>query len=818
MKNKPDKRLSLPDLLNYGAMVADGVLLNKDGSLTGGFFYKGRDLGSATNEELEYTSAVVNSALARLGNEWMMHIDALRLESNRYPAAKESYFPDVISAAIDEERRRQFHAKDRHFESIFVIIFTYLPPKTATRKASDLMFQGGVNMEDTPQKIINNFEQSLNEIQDYLSSVLFLERLKGVRYIDSSGKEHINDLLLQYLHYTLTGINHPINLPPIPMYLDAVIGGYDFWTGVTPKVDEKLIQVVAIDGFPQESYPCMFDALNQISISYRWSTRFIFLDAVDAQAGMAAFRRKWEQKVRGFVSQLFHPEQRANETINQDAVRMVSESDEALASSHSGLVAYGYYTSVIVLMGDDPASLYEQSRILRKAINNLGFSARIETINAVEAFLGSLPAHSKPNIRRPMLNTLNLADMIPLSSVWAGREYAPCPFYPDDSPALLYAATEGSTPFRFNLHIGDLGHTLILGPTGSGKSTLLALIAAQFRRYPDATVFAFDKGRSLEPLTYAIQGSHFTIVAKDAESKGINFAPLAGIADPVELGFAEDWVETLLKLQDINITPTQRNELHRALISLAHADIPKTLTSLQIEVQDRDIKEALNDYTLSGNLGSLLDAEQDNISVDNWSCFEIEELMNRNDRARLPVLLYLFHVVERRMKGQPCLLILDEAWLMLGNKVFREKIREWLKVLRKANCAVVLATQSISDASGSGILDVLAESCPTKIFLANREASREDSIPLYKGLGCNIAEIEIISNMTPKRQYYVTGEGRRLIDFNMGKVALSFVGASGKEDLARIVNLRKAYNDEWPKYWLQERGINLEDYTYEEVI
>jgi hypothetical protein len=69
--------------------------------------------------------------------------------------------------------------------------------------------------------------------------------------------------------------------------------------------------------------------------------------------------------------------------------------------------------------------------------------------------------------------------MIPLSAVWAGPER-------DEHfarPRSSMRKTEGSTPFRFSLHVGDVGHTLIVGPTGAGKSVLLALMALQFRRY-----------------------------------------------------------------------------------------------------------------------------------------------------------------------------------------------------------------------------------------------------------------------------------------------------------------------------------------------
>ena len=604
--------------------------------------------------------------------------------------------------------------------------------------------------------MLQEFQSALNEIEDRLSGTLRLERMRGHRIVDEFGCAHTQDRLLQYLNRLTTGNDHPVNLPPVPMYLDAVIGAQEFYPGVVPRLGERLIQTVAIDGFPPESFPGILAALDQLPLRYRWSTRFVFLDAVEAQARLRAHRRKWQQKIRGFIDQIFHSNSPKG-AINQDAAQMVGEADAALAESSSGLVGFGHYTSVVVLEGRDSEQLAPRSRQVRRVINNLGFTARLETVNTVEAFLGSLPGHANQNLRRPMLHTLNLADLLPLSAVWAGKDRAPCPFYPPNSPPLLYAATEGSTPFRFNLHVGDLGHTLLFGPTGSGKSTALALIAAQFRRYPDATVFIFDKGFSLEPLTLAVGGQHFTL-AGDSEKSDLCFAPLTQIEQPGELGWAEDWLGVLLTLQGLEMRPEHRNELHRALCLLRDGQAPRTLNNLQSTLQHRDMKHALTEYTVSGALGQLLDAEHDELSAGTWSCFELEALMHRSDRVRLPVLLYLFHVIERQLKGQPALLILDEAWLMLGNPVFREKIREWLKVLRKANCAVVLATQSLSDAANPGSLDVLAESCPTKLFLANVEASRDENQTLYRALGCNETEIHLIASMRPKRQYFVAIE------------------------------------------------------------
>src|SRR5215207_1683751 len=213
-------------------------------------------------------------------------------------------------------------------------------------------------------------------------------------------------------------------------------------------------------------------------------------------------------------------------------------------------------------------------------------------------------------------------------------------------------------------------------------------------------------------------------------------------------------------------------------------------------------------YTMEGPFGALLDSETDTLSFEAFQTFEIEELMTMGDRIVVPVLLYLFHRMERRLDGAPSLFIIDEAWVALGHATSRGKIREWLKVLRRANCAVVLATQSLSDATASGIVDVIKESCPTKIFLANFAAREEGTVEFYTQFGLNERQIDIIATATPKQHYYlVQPEGRRLFDLALGPVELSFLGVSGKDDLRRVRECAARYGADWPAHWLNQRGL-----------
>lgn len=799
-----------PNLLNYAAVIDDGVILNKDGSLMAAWYYRGGDNDSSTDEERNSLSARVNAALARMGSGWMSHHDAIRLPAREYPAPDASFFPDPITRLIDDERRAQFEAEGTHYESHYALVVTYLPPMKQQSKVADLMFD---DVKRAKQSIADRtlafFNQSVGELEDALSGVVRLQRMRGHRNTDAQGLSHVTDEFLQYLHFCTTGDNHPINLPPVPMYIDSIIGGREFFTGLTPKIGDKFILPISIDGFPQESYPGVLTVLDQLPMPYRWSTRFIYLDNHSAKGELKKYQRKWKQKMRGFFDQVFKT---AKGNVDQDAVEMADDVDGALSEASSGFVTYGFYTSVVVLMHESREYLENAARMVRRSIEATGFSCRMETVNAVEAWLGTMPGHGVPNLRRAMIHTMNLSDLLPLSSVWAGEPRCPCPFYPPDSPPLFFARTEGSTPFCANLHVGDLAHTLVIGPPGAGKSTLLALIVAQFLRYKDATVYAFDKGRSLTALINACGGSHHDL---GGEHSRLAFQPLAGIDEDAERVWAEDWIEGLFKLQNVSITPSYRNEISRSLKLLAAAPIEgRTLTALQHTLQDKALREALTPYTLSGSAGHLLDADKDGLTFSRVQAFEVEDLMNLGEQIALPVLTYLFHRIERSLKGQPTALLLDEAWLMLAHPVFKAKIREWAKVLRKSNCFLLLATQSLSDAANSGILDVLIECCPTKILLPNAEAGQRGSggvngpREFYSMIGLNDRQVEILQTATPKRHYYFwSPEGRRLIDLNLGPITLSFVGASGKKDIATVQRLRTAHGEEWPWHWLDLRGV-----------
>lgn len=784
----------LPDLLPYAALVAPGVVLNKDGSFLAAWAISGQDTAGSTPEELAWVCRQVSNGIRMLGTGWMLHVDACRSPHHAYPPPESGFFPDPVTQLIDDERR-EFFGSGLCYKTEVVLTVTFKPDLKATQMAQSM--RTGVS-GSSMTKALHEFDRTIAELEDLLSSVLRMDRLGEIEDENSS----LFSSLLSHLQLCLTGENHPIRVPATPMYLDAILGGVDVIGGLQPRIGDQYLSVLSIDGLPHESWPSMLAAFDNISASFRYSTRFICLDQFDGTKEINMFRKGWQQQMFRFLDMFTN---NPNARINRDAQMMRDDAEEALLEVQGGLVGIGYLSSCIVLLNDNLEQLQDQAREFRRVVQTLGFGCRIETINSFEAWLGSHPGNGYANIRRPLINTLNLADLLPLATTWPGSQYCPCPLYPPRSRPLAVLTTDGSTPFWLNLHSGDVGHTFVVGPTGSGKSTLLGLITAQFRGYKNAQIAAFDKGMSLYPLCLGAGGNHYNI-GQDA----LSFAPLQHIDESeVEFSWAATWLASLAELQKLVILPGHRNAIHTALTTLRHN--PKhmrSLTDFWHVVQDEDVKEALTHYTRQGAMGHLLDAKNDSLSLSRFMVFEIEDLMEMGEANMIPVLLYLFRRFEKSLNGQPSLLILDEAWVMLGHPVFRAKIREWLKVLRKASCAVVLATQSLSDARNSGIMDVLVESCPTKILLPNHAAKQENQDNLYIDIGLNNRQIDIVTTATPKRDYYIISpEGRRLVQLALGFQTLSFVGAGDKDSVARIKQLAAEYGPtDWQQIWLQERG------------
>ncbi|USI71545.1 conjugal transfer protein TrbE [Sphingomonas morindae] len=793
----------LADFLPWAALVGEGVVLNKDGSLQRTARFRGPDLDSAVAAELVAVAGRLNNAFRRLGSGWAIFVEAQRHPAGRYP---DSRFPDPASALVDAERRAAFEEAGAHYESSYFLTMLFLPPAETATRSEAWLYENRADSQSRPREMLAGFVDRTNRLLQLVEGFM-----PACRWLDDAET-------LTYLHACVSTKRHRVRVPETPMHLDALVADQPLTGGLAPMLGDRHMRVLTVTGFPTATTPGLLDELNRLAFPYRWSTRAILLDKTDATKLLTKIRRQWFAKrksVAAILKEVMTNE--ASALVDTDASNKANDADMALQELGMDYAGVAYVTATLTVWDDDPRIADEKLRLAEKVIQGRDFTCMVETINAVDAWLGSLPGHAYANVRQPPVSTLNLAHMIPLSAVWAGPERDEH----FDAPPLLYGRTEGSTPFRLSLHVGDVGHTLVVGPTGAGKSVLLALMALQFRRYARAQVFAFDFGGSIRAAALAMGGDWHDLGGnddiKDAIDQalapldptydGVALQPLARVHDVPERAWAADWLVAILIREGVPITPDVREHLWTALTSLSTAPVEeRTITGLAVLLQSNDLKQALRPYCVGGAYGRLLDAEHEHLGLGTVQAFETEGLIGTG--AAPAVLAYLFHRIEDRLDGSPTLIIVDEGWLALDDEGFAGQLREWLKTLRKKNASVIFATQSLSDIDGSAIAPAIIESCQTRLLLPNERAIEPQITAIYRRFGLNDRQMEILARATPKRDYYCQSRrGNRLFELGLGEVALALCAASSRTDQQTIATIVAEHGrDGFLASWLRHRG------------
>lgn len=799
------KHAGLADKLNYAYFVDEGIIVNKDGAFLTAFQYKGQDSSSSTGDALDSLTHMVNRFMLCLGDGWMIHVEPFRVESTRYPDG--GYFPDAVSKLIDDERRAGYEAEGTHFENLHFLTFVWkFPAPIAT--VSKKWFLSGLDaktedMSLTPLLAI--FKDKVRQCAQFLDSHLSLIPLS-------------NSELLSYLSACLTGELLPFAVPPKGAYLDAALASKQLVGGFLPRIGNKKIYLISILNYlNSETMPGILEQVMTLPLVYRWSNRFMPLSEETAAVFLKRNRKNWHNKVKGIMGLVSEAiTGRQTQKLDMDAMMMRDEGELTLTLNSSQSVRFGYWSSTLVIMHEDENVLETARENMEKYLGQRGFKIRLETINALDAYFGTLPGHGHANVRNLLVSSLNLAHFLPLHAIWAGEMGAhPSSLLPKDAPPVFYARTTGMTPYRYHMDIFDVGHQLYLGPPGAGKSTLLDLLIVQFLRYQNAQIFVFDKDHSHHALIEALGGAYYDVGNQDS----LSFCPLAILDNEQEKLNAASYIESLVELQNIPLDAFMRADIFTAINAMSdeREEGNRTLTVFRSTVQNEQVRQAIGYYTLQGQF-SLLDSHTDALGTAQVQGIEMGWLLAQNEAIYLPVLMHLFRQIERRFQqgqsahiNKPTLIILEEAWLYISHPVFAKKLRDWLKTLRKFNARIVFVTQSLADlidpSTGklTTVTNTILESCPVKVYLPNQDESPLIK-NLYSAMGLNERQIEIITEESiPKKHYYVTSPiGNRLIDLGLEPhlAALKFLGLS-KARAAKLLKCKKEYGEGWLPVWLE---------------
>ena len=783
LKEYSEEKGKLSSYVPWICLIDKGVVLNKNGTLQKTLKYRGYDLDSSTVYELKNINAKLNDVIKRLGQGWSLNVEARRKRCTDYIEAKN----EILAIDIIEKERKLNFLENEHFESEYYLTIVQLIPTDNSKKVGEIFLEYAKKSEIL-DKTLENFNKEFKKILN-----LFKEIFLEVTELD-------DEETYTYLHSCVSTKTDKVIVPEIPYAMANYLCDSDLVGGLKPKLRGKEIRCISIQGFPNYTVPGFFDVLNRLNIPYRWITRFLMLSKLEALSKMERkYKNIFSQRLSLFqrvYAELTGEKEENSRKLNEDALNKANEVRTQIALTTGDYVSQGFYTCTLIVDGDSIDEVEERVDLISKTINNMGFITIEESINSVEAFLGSIPGNITNNIRMPILNTITLSHLLPVSSVWGGDSWNKHL----NAPPLIYTKTKGSTPFRFNIHIEDIGHSAIVGPTGYGKSVLLGLIASSFMKYKDSRVYFFDKDASSRVLTYAVGGEFH-----DLGNDELSFQPLANIEIVEEKEWAYGWILEILEQENIKVSPTQKEKIWKALDNLAKTPIElRTISNFYTSVNDREIKEALIPYKIGGALGKYFDSDKDTLNFSRWQVFEMNQVIN-NKKGITPLLSYIFRRIENSLDGNPCIIILDECWMFFDNPIFAAKIREWLKVLRKKNCSVIFATQELGDILNSKLFTTVLDACQTKVFLPNPNAFADNYIPIYQKFGLNKTEIEIISKATKKKEYYYKStKGSRLFELDLKEKTLSLIASSDLAKQSKAKELKEIYRDanDFTREWL----------------
>lgn len=795
----------LPDYLLWSMCTEEGIVVHKSGNaLQRSARLILPSLNSATPDELAAIRRQMAQPVKLLPEGTALHVHLKqRTVGGYFPVGD---FSNSISHYLDEERRQAANTVGEHFETEVIVTLTQFLDKGVAAKAG-LFFVRDELAEEHIEKPL------ANSIQNFRA--LWQTFFNGIKPIVPAAHELSRGQTLEYLFECVSLRRQKIEVPQeytVLTGLDERLGVIPITGGLRPIVGDQYVLAVSLNGYPDETAPLIFKALQAIPFEFDVSWRYKTLTRAQAQREVETTRRKYNQKRKSLTTLLIEQLTREQSTLeNPDVFQKVEDAELALQLLGDGAVSFGFVTVTAFVAASTLEEVERRAGQLASRLNNAGFIASIDSVNTLDAFFGMHPGNCFANLRAPLLSSINLVDMLLIPMPWSGVSENPHL----NGPPLVLARTRDGAPMRFDTHqYSDAGNALAAGSTGMGKSVLLSALRQQFDRYKGSQTFYFDVGGSSRATTLAIGGAYYSFGAKNAPM----LQPLRGIDDELERAWAVGWIREMVDRQGVPVTPEREAAISSALKTLAANDAhERTLSLFASFIQDQDVRQALTPFTAGGRAGNIFDGDKEEIADCSHLSFDFENV--KENIFRLPLIRYLFHRVEQRLDGRPTMFLVDEAWSVFVDPTFAGIFEVWVRTLRKRNACIILATQTLSDFEESALSHVLIENCPTRFFLPNQRALDPSVSVVYERFGLNAKQIETIATAYPKKEYFFQSTlGSQLFDLNLSPLAIALFGANQPNDHEIMDSLPPSLRGAaFVKAFLEAKGAELPADFPEEV-
>jgi type IV secretion system protein TrbE len=765
---------ALNDHINLYGFWNQTTFLTKSGDLGVVLQVQGVDYESLDGAEQEYAVKRLEAALKAFGSGF--HIYQYLFKSNRPEIPFATYDDPVVEAAIDQ-RRRFFESKRDNLyqiEIFYVVLLEGVRSKQGIGTALARLFTDPAGaVGELRAQFTNNAMKTLLRTQIEVDHARLDQRVQAftrqladfvqITVLDQQGQF---TFLRRLLNYDATRI---AGRPQSTQFLDYQVVNSNIEAERDHlRVGDHFVRVMTMKEAITETRPLVLDSLLKIAGNFMVCTEWTPMTVAKARKEVTKRRRHFNMSKTGFVSQMGNDVAKTNprdvlvDESKQADIENLGDCLRALGDGQS----LGDFSLSIVVYGDSKAQLDQLIGEFTSVFTNADGNLYAETYNQLNAYFATVPGNYALNLRKLYLLNSNYADLSFLFTILPGEktnahlgtEY------------LAVLETDNSTPYFLNLHNGEVAHTLILGMTGSGKSYLANFVLQNGQKYAPLT-FIFDIGGSFQQLTTIFGGSYLN-VGQDSRDFTINPFSLPPTKENMQFLFS--FFRVLIEGNDqrYRLDFKEERKLWDAIERVYVLEADQRTISNFVNIIG-ELKERLHRWSKGGQYGFLFDNVADTLSFSRFQTFNFAGWDDAPDVLE-PLLFYVLHrasneIADPKKLATFKMFLLDEAWLFIKNETIRSYIVQGQKTWRKHNAAMILATQSIKELEESGMLQIVSESCSTKIFLANPEMDRD----LYReAFHLNDTELELIAGLVPPGQMLIRkAQSSKKVQLNVDSVS-----------------------------------------------
>jgi type IV secretion system protein VirB4 len=762
--------------LPFARHVNEHVVALDNGEYMAVFVLEGMSFETADIATINDWHEKLNTAWRTIAHERVaVMVHTVRRIERGYPDGE---FTSAFARDLDAAYRSRILAKRLFVNELYLTVI-YRPAVGVADKAASSVFSmfSKSSAAEAEDDILETFSDILRDVKKLMARVG--PRMLGI--YEFNGLQFSEPMELMQRIMTADKRRVPLVRGHLgrAIYSDRVIFGQELFEVREPG-GSRFGGVLAVREHAARTFPGQLNALLDSKFEFVLGQGFAFLGK---QMGMETARRK-----------------RAQLSATDDvAFSQQDQLSEAMDDLQSNRFVLGEHHLALSVFGETPKILAENMSVARAALSESGIVAAREDLALEAAYWSMLPGNFAWRTRPAALTSRNFGALAPIHTYPVGQAEGN-----HWGKAVALLKTTANSPYYFNFHYGDVGHTLILGPSGGGKTVIQNFFLSQAEKLGARMAF-IDKDRGAEIFVRAAGGTYLAL--RNGQPSG--FAPLKALDDnPRNRDFLKSWLRQLVAPESGELAPQELYQVSQALEAVFR--LPKPLRSLAAvrsqldQTSETGVGARLDRWTRTGEFGWVFDNEDDTLRLDaRLMGFDMTDFLE-NDAIRPPLMSYLFHRLDDIVDGGPVIIDIDEFWKALGDPAFRQFARDGLKTYRKRNAIMMFGTQSPADALRSDIAETIIEQCPTKILLPNPNAQARDYID---GLNLTEAEFRLIKvDLSPESRRFLIKQGHDsvVVELDLNGMDDELAVLSGRQGTVALLDkLRAEFGDD-PEHWLPE--------------